>query len=79
MRIGAATMQCQRNVRHDPRTKTTQFDLFAATGGEAVPTPAWGALPEETRSALTRLMVQLVLDHVDDARGPLSEEARHDI
>jgi hypothetical protein len=24
-------------------------------------------------------MVQLVLDHMDDARGPLPEEARHDI
>ena len=72
-------MLCQRNVRHDHRTRTTQFDLFAAPGGEAVPTPAWGALPEETRSALTRLMVQLILDHADDARGPLPEEARHDV
>jgi hypothetical protein len=72
-------MQCQRNVRYDPRTKTTQFDLFAATGGEVVPTPAWGALPEETRSALIRLMVQLLLDHADDVRGPQPEEAHHDI
>ena len=72
-------MQCQRNVRHDPRTKTTQFDLFAATGDEAVPTPAWNALPEETRSALIGLMAQLILDHADDARGPRPEEARHDI
>jgi hypothetical protein len=29
-------MQCQRNVRHNHRTRTTQFDLFAAPGGEAV-------------------------------------------
>ena len=72
-------MRCQRNVRHDHRTRTTQFDLFTAPAGEAAPTPSWGALPEETRSALTRLMVQLILDHVDDARGPLPEEARHDI
>jgi hypothetical protein len=72
-------MQCQRNVRHDPRTKTTQFDLFAAPGGEAVPTPAWGALPEETRSALIRLMVQLLLDHAYDVRAPQPEEAHHDI
>jgi hypothetical protein len=63
-------MRCQRNLRHDHRTRTTQFDLFAARDGEAVPTPAWGALPEETGSALTRLMVQLILDHADDARGP---------
>ena len=58
------------NVRHDHRTRTTQFDLFTAPGGEAVPTPAWGALPEEARRVLTRLMVQLLLDHADDAREP---------
>jgi hypothetical protein len=71
-------MRCQRNVHHDHRTRTTQFDLFAAPGGEAVPTPAWGALPEEARSALTRLMVRLILEHADDPRGPPPEEARHD-
>ena len=72
-------MQCQRHVRHDHRSRTTQFDLFAAPGGEPLPMPAWGALPEETRSALIRLMVQLILDHADDARGPQPKEARHDI
>ena len=71
-------MRCQRNVRHDHRTRPTQLDLFTAPGGEAVPTPPWGALPEETRSALTRLIVQLILDH-EDARSPLLEEGRHDI
>ena len=65
------------NVRHDHRPRTTQFDLFAAPGGAAVPTPAWGALPEETRRALTCLMVQLMLDHADGARGP--KEARDDV
>jgi hypothetical protein len=72
-------MQCQRHVRHDHRSRTTQFDLFAAPSGEAVSTPAWNALPEETRSALIGLMAQLILDHADDARGPRPEEARHDI
>jgi hypothetical protein len=72
-------MHCQRNARHDHRTRTTQFDLFAARGGGAVPAPAWGALPEETRSALTRLMVQLMLDHAHDARGSQPEEVRRDI
>ena len=41
-------MRCQRKVRHDHRART-QFDLFAAPGGEAVPTLAWGVLPEEPR------------------------------
>jgi hypothetical protein len=66
-------------VRHDHRIRTTQFDLFAAPSGEVVPMPAWDALPEETRSALLRLMVQLILDHADDARGQQPEEAHHDI
>ena len=78
MRIGEITMRCQRKVRHDHRSRTTQFDLFAAPGDEAVLTPAWGAFPEETRPALTRLMVQLLLDHAD-ARGPQPEEARDDV
>ena len=72
-------MQCQRYVRHDRRSRTIQIDLFAAPGGEALPTPAWDAVPEETRSALIRLMVHLILDHADDARGPQPKEARHDI
>ena len=72
-------MRSQRNVRHDHRTRTPQLDLFVAPRGEAVPAPAWGALPEETRLALTRLMVRLILDHAHDARGPQPEEARHDV
>jgi hypothetical protein len=63
-------MRCQRKVRHDHQTRTIQFDLFAAPGDAAGPTPGWGALPEEARRALTRLMVQLLLDHADDAREP---------
>ena len=63
-------MRCQRKVGHDHRSTTTQFDLFAAPGDAAVPMPGWGALPEEARRALTRLMVQLLLDHADDAHEP---------
>jgi hypothetical protein len=70
-------MRCRRKVLHDHRFRTAQFDLFAAPGGKAMPTPAWGALPEETRRALTRLMVQLLLDHADDARWP--REAGDDV
>jgi hypothetical protein len=67
-------MRCHR---YDHRSRTTQFNLFAPPGDTAVPTPAWGALPEEVRQALTRLMVQLVLDHEGDAREP--REARDDV
>jgi hypothetical protein len=72
-------MRSQGNARHDHRSRRTQLDLFATPSGEALPTPAWGALPEETRLALTRLMVRLILDHAHDARIPQPEEARHDV
>lgn len=39
--------------------------------------PPWQALPEETRLTLTKLMVRLILDHVDGARAVQREEARH--
>ena len=77
MRIGEITMRCQRKVRHDHRSRTAQFDLFAAPSDAAAPMPRWGALPEEARRALTRLMVQLLLDYADDAHGP--KEARDDV
>ena len=51
-------MRCQRKVRHDHRSRTTQFDLFAALGVAAVPTPGWSTVPEEARRALTHLMAQ---------------------
>jgi hypothetical protein len=70
-------MRCQHKVRYDQQARTRQFDLFAPPGGKAMPAPTWGALPEETRRTLTRLIVQLILGHADDARG--LEEARDDV
>ena len=63
-----------------PRQPTThQFDLFSNPhDAETVPTPQWQALPDETRRALTRLMVRLILDHVDGGRASDRQEARHD-
>lgn len=63
-------MRCQRKGCHGHRSRMIQFDLFVAPGAVAVPTPRWNALPQEVRQALIRLLVQLLLDHVDDARGP---------
>jgi hypothetical protein len=77
MRIGETTMQCQRKVRHDHRSRTAQFDLFAAASDAAASTPRWDALPEEARRGLTRLMVQLLLSYTDDAHEP--KEARDDV
>jgi hypothetical protein len=37
-------------------------------------------LPAEARQALTRLMVRLIVDHVDGRGGtPEREETRHDV
>jgi hypothetical protein len=40
--------------------------------------PPWQALPEETRRLLTRLMVRLILDHVDGDQSVQREDADHD-
>ena len=62
---------------HQPTTY--QFDLFSSQhDAEAAQTPPWQALPEETRLRLTKLMVRLILDHLDGERTGGSEEARHD-
>jgi hypothetical protein len=48
-----------------PRQPTThQFDLFSNPAAQTVQVPPWQALPEETRRRLTRLIVRLILDHV---------------
>ncbi|EHK54804.1 hypothetical protein MAXJ12_23302 [Mesorhizobium alhagi CCNWXJ12-2] len=41
-------------------------------------TPRWQALPAETSRSVTKLMVSLILDHVDDEHSPGEREARHD-
>ncbi|MER9275446.1 hypothetical protein [Mesorhizobium sp. M0643] len=42
---------------------------------ETAQTPQWQALPSEARRALTKLMVRLTLDHVDDGGTPERQEA----
>lgn len=59
---------------------TYQFDLFSNPhDAETAQTPQWQALPIETRQALTKLMVRLILDHADGDRIPEREETRHDV
>ena len=61
-------------------TRHSQFDLFSDPHAvEAAQTPQWQALPDETRQALTKLMVRLILDHVDGDLAPEREETRHDV
>ena len=51
--------------RLSPRSPTPQLDLFAETPPQPQGTPAWTALPEQTRSALTGLMVRMLMAHAD--------------
>ena len=50
-------------ARRRPRRSGSpqQIDLFA--GASLTEVPAWRELPEETRGALTSLMVRLILEH----------------
>jgi hypothetical protein len=58
---------------------TYQFDLFSRQPVPAVAEiPPWQALPEEARRRLTKLMVRLILDHVDGDRTVQREGADHD-
>lgn len=63
-----------------PRTPTTyQFDLFSKPNdAKTMQMPRLQALPAETRRSVTKLMVSLILDHIDDERSPAEREARHD-
>lgn len=62
-----------------PRPPTThQLDLFSRPVAETVEIPPWQALPEETRRRLTRLMVRLILDHVDGDCAVQREGADYD-
>ena len=63
-----------------PRQLTThQFDLFSSPLAVATDQiPPWQALPEETRRRLTRLMVRLILDHLDGDRAVQREGVDHD-
>jgi len=59
--------------------KTCQLDLFSSLlDAETAHTPPWQALPDQTRQALTKLMVRLILDHIDGERAVRREEADHD-
>jgi hypothetical protein len=63
-----------------PRQLTPhQFDLFCnQPAAETAQIPPWQALPEETRRSLTKLMVRLILDHVDGEHAIQRTEAGRD-
>jgi hypothetical protein len=73
-------MRRQWQLRHDRRSGTQQFDLFAAGGSSsAAPTPEWRTLPAPIRQALTALMTRLIFDHAAGDPRPEPRKARHDV
>lgn len=70
---GCPICNCRGWAQHGALTtrigETCQFDLFAKPNdGKTVQMPQWQALPAETRRSVTKLMVRLILDHVDSDR-----------
>ena len=74
-------------MRHQSQRHATdhgqgrQLDLFglpASTGFEQ-PVPSWRVLPEETRQAVTGMLVRLFLDHCRVDRRPIQTEAVDDV
>jgi hypothetical protein len=66
------------SMPHQPTTN--QFDLFSNPHDVGMmQTPQWQALPAETRRTLTKLMVRLILDHVDGERAPERKVTHHDV
>ena len=63
-----------------PRPPTTyQFDLFSGQrNAKSVQTPRWQVLPAETRRSVTKLIISLILDHIDGERIAQMEAADHD-
>ncbi|KWV45432.1 hypothetical protein AS026_27795 [Rhizobium altiplani] len=61
------------------QSMTYQFDLFSVPQrGKKAGTPQWLELPEETRQALTVLIVRLFVDHANCGRASQQKDAGHD-
>ncbi|WP_208245966.1 hypothetical protein WGT02_31185 (plasmid) [Rhizobium sp. T1470] len=60
------------------QSMTSQFDLFSAPQGMTAGMPRWPELPEETRQALTVLIVRLFVDHANCERASQQKEAGHE-
>jgi hypothetical protein len=73
-------MRHQRQLRHEHRSRTQQFDLFTtASGGSTAPTPEWRTLPAPTRQVLTALLTRLIFDHAAGDHRPQPKKVRHNV
>lgn len=72
-------MRRPHRPHHYLRSKPSQFELFAPLDTEgSAEMPEWKTLPEETRRALTSLIVRLLLDHTRSDQLLQREEVRYD-
>ena len=79
-RIGERLMRRQRQLQHNHRSGTQQFDLFTRRSSESVTqTPEWRTLPEPTRQTLTALLTRLICDHAAVDHHCQPREVRHDV
>ena len=73
-------MRRQRSLRHQHQSRTQQFDLFGEPDGDsAIQRPKWQTLPNETRQALTELMVRMILEHAQEPCCSQRGERRDDV
>ncbi len=63
-----------------PRHPTTdQLNLFPSQhDAKTAQTPQWQALPAETRRSVTKLLIRLILDHIDGEHTVQREVSDHD-
>ena len=67
-------MPRQSKRRSARRRVLQQIELFAENAPTIGGLPAWSGLPRETQTALTALMIRLILDHADKRRiGPTGD------
>jgi hypothetical protein len=71
-------MPRQSKRRSARRRVPQQIELFAENAPTIGGLPAWSGLPRETQTALTALMIQLIVDHADQRRIG-SAGAGHDL
>ena len=68
-------MGCQTRERRARARAEQQLDLFVGDPRVSmVGVPAWMNLPEQTRSELTTLMAQLMLQHVAKSQADPAKE-----
>ncbi|WP_246719278.1 hypothetical protein [Rhizobium laguerreae] len=79
--MGAALVShetSRRDVHASPVHDMPVRSVFGSAEGMTAGMPQWPELPEETRQALTVLIVRLFVDHANCERTSQQKEAGHD-